>query len=46
MTGIRAAETIFHVGVTESAFREAFAGRRIAADRLTIRLTPPARLLA
>lgn len=30
----------------EGAFREAFAGRRIVADRLTIRLTPPARLLA
>jgi tRNA(Ile)-lysidine synthase len=29
----------------EPAFREAFAGRRIAADRLTVRLTPPARLL-
>ena len=30
----------------DSPFREAFAGRRIAADRLTIRLTAPARLLA
>ena len=29
----------------EPAFREAFAGRRIAADRLTVRLTPPARLV-
>lgn len=30
----------------EGAFREAFAGRSVVADRLTIRLTPPARLLA
>lgn len=29
----------------EPSFRESFAGRRIAADRLTVRLTPPARLL-
>lgn len=29
----------------DPAFREAFAGRRIAADRLTVRLTPPARLV-
>lgn len=29
----------------EPSFREAFAGRRIAADRLTVRLTPPARLV-
>lgn len=28
----------------EPAFREALAGRRIAADRLTVRLVPPARL--
>lgn len=28
----------------EPAFRESFAGRRIAADRLTVRLVPPARL--
>lgn len=29
----------------EASFREAFAGRRIAVDRLTVRLTPPARLV-
>ena len=29
----------------EVSFREAFAGRRIAVDRLTVRLTPPARLV-
>ena len=29
----------------EAPFREAFAGGRIAADRLTVRLTPPARLV-
>lgn len=29
----------------EAPFREALAGRRLAADRLTIRMTPPARLL-
>lgn len=29
----------------EPSFRESFAGRRIAADRLTVRLTPPARLI-
>ncbi len=29
----------------EPAFREAFAGRRISVDRLTVRTTPPARLL-
>ena len=34
------------VAAGETTFRESFAGRRIAADRLTVRLTPPARLPA
>ncbi|HRY46336.1 MAG TPA: hypothetical protein P5164_20560, partial [Thermoanaerobaculia bacterium] len=34
------------VAAGETSFRETFAGRRIAADRLTVRLTPPARLPA
>ena len=39
------ARVLARLGSGEASFREAFAGRRIAADRLTIRLTPPARLL-
>lgn len=33
------------IAAGEPAFRESFAGRRITADRLTVRLTPPARLV-
>jgi tRNA(Ile)-lysidine synthase len=39
------ARVLDRLAAGDPAFREAFAGRRLAADRWTIRLTPPARLI-
>ena len=39
------ARVLDRLAAGETSFREAFAGRRIAADRLTVRLAPPARLI-
>ena len=39
------AKVLQRLAAGDPAFREAFAGRRISVDRLTVRLTPPARLV-